>query len=271
LFFPALGLRTAAVAAFVAVLLTVAALPALELLFPDGESRRAWPATAVVPGTAVLLAVACAAVGLAVDRFDVTHPVPSQLVYALDRDSGRAWWASTETRPGEYTSQYVDGRGTLPVDLPYLAGLEVAHGDAQPADLPAPQVTTMSDGVVGGKRQITVRITPQRPGVRLVALDMSVDGGTVVRAQAAGRAVPDVALGRDSLHVTFHAPPAAGLQVSLTLEGDGPVALRATDGSDGLDGLPGYRPRPDGVGAAGTHSSDLVLVSATTSLGQVRR
>jgi hypothetical protein len=45
------------------------------------------------------------------------------------------------------------------------------------------------------------------------------------------------------------------------------VTLRAIDGSDGLSGLPGYQPRPDGVGAAGTHSSDLVLVSATTPLG----
>jgi hypothetical protein len=39
------------------------------------------------------------------------------------------------------------------------------------------------------------------------------------------------------------------------------------DGGDGLSGLPGFVPRPDGVDVAGTHSSDLVLVSATTALG----
>jgi hypothetical protein len=271
LFFPALGMRTAAVGGFVSALLVVALLPALEVLFPEEDSRRGWLSTAVVPGVAVVLAAACAAVGLSVDRFDVTHPVPSQLAYVVDRDTDQAWWASTERSPGKYTAQYVDGRGTLPVDLPYLAGQEVALGDAQPADLPAPQVTTVSDDVVGGKRQITVRVIPQRPGVRLLALDLSVDGGTVVRAQLAGRAVPDEALGRDSLRITFHAPPADGLQASVTIDGDGPVDLRVTDGSDGLSGLPGYQPRPDGVDAAGTHSSDLVLVTATTSLGQVRR
>jgi hypothetical protein len=79
--------------------------------------------------------------------------------------------------------------------------------------------------------------------------------------------VPDEALGSDSLRITFHAPPADGLRVSVTVEGKGEVQLRVTDGSDGLSGLPGYRPRPDGVDAAGTHSSDLVLVTATTSLG----
>ena len=57
-------------------------------------------ASAVVPGVAVVLAVACAAVGLSVDRFDAAHPVPSQLAYALDRDTGQAWWASTESSSG---------------------------------------------------------------------------------------------------------------------------------------------------------------------------
>ena len=268
LFFPALGLRTAAVPGMFLTLLLLALLPAVDLLFADaGAARRGRLASAAVPGVALVVAVACAAVGLSVDRFDSAHPVPSQLAYALDRDSGQAWWASTETSPGEYTSRYVDGRGSLPVDFPYLVGKDLAIGQAQPADLPAPAVTTVSDAIVGGKRQITVRVTPQRPGVRLLALDLGVDGGTVTRAQAAGRAVPDAALGQVHLMVTFHAPPADGLQASFTVDGDGPVTLRAVDGSDGLSGLPGFEPRPDGVDAAGTHSSDLVLVSATTPLG----
>jgi hypothetical protein len=53
----------------------------------------------------------------------------------------------------------------------------------------------------------------------------------------------------------------------FTVDGDGPVSLRATDGSDGLSGLPGFVPRPAAIDAAGTHSSDLVLVSATTTFG----
>jgi hypothetical protein len=270
LFFPALGLRTGAAPSFVATMLVVALLPAVELLFADpaAEPRRgSWLASAVVPGTAIVLAVACAAAGLQADRFDAAHPVPSQLVYALDGDTGQAWWASTEADPGAYTARYVEGRETLPVDFPYLAGKDVATGPAEAADLPAPEVTPVSDGLVGGKRQITVRVTPQRPGVRLLVLDLSVDGGTVTGAQAAGRTVPDAALGEDHLWITFHAPPTGGLQAMFTVAGDGPVDLRVIDGTDGLAGLPGFEPRPVGVDAAGTHSSDLVLVSATTSLG----
>jgi len=268
LFFPALGLKTAAVPGFFVALLAVALLPALEWLFADPEERPASRlAGAAVPAAAVVLAVVCSAIGLSVDRFDAAHPVPSQLAYALDRDTGKAWWASTETDPGAYTGRYVDGRATLPVDFPYLAGKDLTVGPAQVADLPAPLVSTESDAVVGGKRVLTVRVTPQRAGVRLLGVDLAVDGGKVTRAQAAGRAVPEVALGEDHLSITFHAPPADGLQVSFTIEGGGAATLRATDGSDGLSGLPGFQPRPVGVDVAGTHSSDLVLVSGTTPLG----
>ena len=67
--------------------------------------------------------------------------------------------------------------------------------------------------------------------------------------------------------MTFHAPPDDGLQATFTVQGGGPVDLRAIDGSDRPHGLPGFEPRPHDVDAAGTHSSDLVLVAATTTLG----
>jgi hypothetical protein len=267
LFFPALGLATAAAPTFVATMLAVALLPALELLFPDPDDEGAGLSAALVPALAVVLAVGCAGVGLSVDRFDADHPVPSQLVYALDRDSGRAWWASTEDDPGEYTSRYVDGREPLPADFPYLMGADVATGPAEVADLPAPELEVLSDRDAGEARELTVRVIPQRDDVRLVVLDVRTGGGTVTAARVAGREVPEVALGEDGLWLTFHAPPDGGLQASFTVTGGGPVDVRVIDGSDGLDGLPGFQPRPAGVDAAGTHSSDLVVVSRSTPLG----
>jgi hypothetical protein len=262
LFFPALGLRTAAVPGFVVTLLAVSLLPAFELVFPEG--RRA--VVALVPGTALVLAVACTFVGLRVDRFDARHPVPSQLAYALDADSGRAWWASTEAHPGSFTRRYVSGRSPLPVDFPFLAGADVATGKAQPAALEPPLITQEADRVAGDRHEITVRITPRR-AVRLVTLDLAVPRGRVTGARVLGTDVGKEALGGDRLRITYSGPPAGGIEVLLTVEGRGPVTLRATDGSTGLDGLPGYTPRPAGVGAAGTHSSDLVLVSTSTTLG----
>ncbi|WP_240619627.1 M20/M25/M40 family metallo-hydrolase [Blastococcus sp. TF02-8] len=269
LFLPALGLSQAGAPSVVVVLAAFALLPALELLFPDPETadRPARLAAAVVPAGALVLAVFCAGTGLSVDRFDAAHPVPSRLGYLLDSDSGEARWVTTETAPGEWTGRFVDGSGTLDADYPYLAGRDVQTGPAEAADLPAPEVALVSDEVVGARREISVRVTPRRDDVRLIDLALEVDGGTVARARAGGRAVPEDALGKDSLRITFHAPPAGGLQASFSVAGDGPVRLRATDASEGLEDLPGYQPRPDGVDVAGTHGADLVLVTAVTELG----
>ncbi|MCV2491709.1 M28 family peptidase [Geodermatophilus sp. YIM 151500] len=262
LFLPALGMSDAVAPAAVATLLALALLPAFELLFPEPGRRLA---SALVPAAAVVLAAVLTAAGLAADRSGPDHPVPSQLAYALDADAGRAWWTSTEERPGAYTARYVGGRADLPVDFPYLDG-ELAVGPAEVADLPPPEVAVVSDVVTGAGRQLTVRVDPRRD-VRLLALELATDGGTVTGAQVQGRHVPEVALGGERLTVTFHAPPADGVEAVLTVEGGGSPSLRAVDGSDGLAGLPGFEPRPPGVDAAGTHSSDLVVVSRTTSLG----
>ncbi len=271
LFFPALGLSSGAAPAFVAAMLAVALLPAFELLFPDpydeGPTAGTRVGAAVVPLVALFTAAACAVGGFLVDTFDETHPVPSELVYVLDTDAGTAWWATTEANPGPYTAGYVGEGDQLNGSYPYLDHDDVRTGAADVAELPAPEVVVVSDAVVGERREITVRVTPRRPGVRLLTVELTVDGGTVERARVGGRAVPDVALGESRLRVTFHAPPDDGLQATFSVSGDGEAALRVIDGSDGLDDLPGFEPRPEGVDAAGSHSSDLVLVAATTDLG----
>lgn len=44
------------------------------------------------------------------------------------------------------------------------------------------------------------------------------------------------------------------------------MALRAMDASDGLDALPGFRPRPPDVGIVGSHSSKMLAVARTYPL-----
>ncbi len=267
LFFPALGLSTAAAPAAVATLLLLALLPALEFLFPAAEGpRRSRLPVAAVPGTALVLAVACTVAGLAADRFDAAHPVPSRLAYVLDRDTGQASWVSTESSPGDYTAGFVGTRSELPEDYPHLGG-QVWSGTAEAADLAGAEVETVSDSVVGDRREITVQVTPQRPGVRMLVLDLRVDGGAVVAGRVAGRAVPEEEVGGERAWIVFHGQADGGVRASFSVQGSGPVDLRVVDVSDGLEGLPGHEPRPEGVDAAGSHSSDVVMVAATTPLG----
>jgi Peptidase family M28 len=275
MFFPALGLATGAAAALFAVMLGLALLPVIDWVYPvaagQGEAsgggsedaaaqqvpprsrHRLWAAVpALIAGG---LTVVFLAAGLTVDHFDATHPAPAQLAYALDADTGQARWISTDPSPGEWVRRYVSEQQDLSAPFGLFDG-RVWTGEAPPAALPAPRLTVLSDSSTGTRRTLTVTLTPQR-AVRLVYLD--VPESTVRRAFVDGREVPAEGL-TGLFGVVFHAPPADGLTVVLELASPGPVTIRVLDGSDGLDTLQGFVPRPDGVGVAPSHTSELVVV-----------
>jgi hypothetical protein len=234
---------------------------------PDPASERvevpAARVRAAVPAVlAGVLTLAFLATGLAVDRFDAEHPYPTQLMYALDADTNQAKWVSADTDPGPWVGQYMTGHEDLSAAFPLLQG-EKSTGPATPAELPAPTLDLVSQSVDGDRRTVTVQLKPQREA-RLVFL--GVPGNvTVLKAAAGGRAVPREALEKP-FGLVFHAPPAEGVTITLTFDTTQPVPLRAMAGSDGLNGLPGFKPRPAGVGIEGSHTSELVLVARTYTL-----
>lgn len=263
LFFPALGLATSAAPGLLVVLLLLAALPVIELLFPGAGAKRPRSGSVAVPATAMVAAVVFTTTGLAVATFDSRHPIPTQLMYALDADSGQAWWVSSR-QPGPWTAQYLDGKQRIAYEFPVFEHV-VATGPAQAASMPAPKVSTIADEVVGDTRRLTVRVSPQRQ-VQRVTVRVSA-AAAISSANVAGRAVPAGALGTDRLTVTFHAPPEDGVEVSFTVAAaQAPVRLRLLSTSYGLTGLPGFVPRPDGVSVAGSHTSERVVVATRTIL-----
>jgi hypothetical protein len=275
LLFPALGMAMAGAGVLFAVLLGLAALPVLDLLHPEAGGQRARRAIRARRGAAVpalaagVAAVVFAGVGLTVDRFDAAHPVPTHLMYALDADTGQARWLSREADPQPWTAQYVDRRTSVSGDFPALGDERFRTGPAPAAALPAPAVQVLSDTTVGDLRTVRLRLLPRRP-VRLAALHVDAATATVRRAVVAGRAVPidrDVEGTRWTFGLIFHAPPPDGVEIELALvPRGGQVAIRAMDASDGLSGLPGFRPRPRDVGITGSHSAEMVAVARTYRL-----
>lgn len=292
MFFPALGMETAGATAFFAILLGLALLPVLEYVYPPRPSipaqkssstvesldpsstvekrrvvvvsgHRPWAATPAV--LAFVLTLVFVGVGLAVDRFDAAHPTRTQLMYALDTDTGQARWLSGEARPSAWTSQYVTGVEDMHDAFPILATAtrpELNTGPAQAAPLTAPNLTVVADTTVDGRRALNLSIEPRRP-VRLVYFAVETDA-KVVKAIVAGR---EVSVDPGAVFaLLFHAPPPGGLSVRLTLDGTAPVKVRVMDGSDGLDNLPGFQPRPPGIGVVGSHDSELVVVARTYPL-----
>ncbi|MGK5673969.1 M28 family peptidase [Micromonospora sp. URMC 106] len=272
LLFPALGMAMGGVAALVGVLLGLAALPVVDLLHPQAGGQRGLVALrarrlgALPAGAAALATAVFAGVGLAVDRFDAAHPAPTHLMYALDAGTGQARWLSHEEDPQPWTDGYVDGAVEV-ADFPGLGDAELRAGPAQAANLPAPKLEVLADGTAGAERTLRLRLVPQRQ-VRLVTLHVDAATATVRRAEVAGRPVPvEAREGRWGFGVVFHAPPSEGVEVTLTVTPKaGRVALRAMDASDGLDAVPGFRPRPPGVGIVGSHSSEMLAVARTYPL-----
>ncbi|HET8681060.1 MAG TPA: M20/M25/M40 family metallo-hydrolase [Micromonosporaceae bacterium] len=266
--FPALSLAQGGAAALFTVLLGLAMLPVIEVALPPGPGPGPgrWLAGAPAAGAA-LLAAALAATGLAVDRFDAAHPTGSSLMYALDADTGQARWASRETDPGRWTEQYVNGTARMDGDFPLLAHgeAELSTGPAQASSLPPPTLAVLSDQRSGDLRTLRMRLRSQR-AVRLLSFYVDGAGGTVQRAVVAGQQLPTdpSASGRWAFSAQFHAPPPEGVEVELVLRtSGGSVPIRVIDGSDGLDSLPGFVPRPAGVGITGSHISELVVVART--------
>jgi hypothetical protein len=269
--FPALGMAMGAAGAFLTVLLLLALLPVIDLIHPSAEPVQGVPALrARRRGTlatliASLTAIVCTMTGLAVDRFDGKHPALTQLMYALDADTGRAEWLSAEASPQKWTSQFVAGdpkpvAGTLPA----FGEEELRVGSAPAAPLPAPIVTKESETTAAnGDRVLSLLLKPQRT-VRFTTLHVA--AGTQVTTLTVGG--PDnpadtTAGGGWGAGFVFHAPPPEGVRVVLTIHGAGPVKLRAMDASDNVTEMPGFKARPAGVGVLGSHSSEMVAVAKT--------
>ncbi|AEV81594.1 peptidase [Actinoplanes sp. SE50] len=269
--FPALGMAMGAAGAFLTVLMLLALLPVIDLIHPSAEPVQGLPAGrarrrgALATLVASLTALACTAAGLAVDRFDAAHPSLTQLMYALDTDTGRAQWLSAEAKTQDWTAQYVSGAPkAVATTLPAFGAEELRTGPAPAASLPAPALTVESDTPSpDGGRVLKLLLKPQRT-VRFTTLHVAA-AHQVTAATVAGQQVPvgRAAGGGWGFGFIFHAPPAEGVEVVLTVRGTGPVKLRAMDASDNVTEMPGFHARPSGVGVLGSHSSEMVAVAKT--------
>ncbi|WP_433828250.1 M28 family peptidase [Actinoplanes sp. CA-015351] len=272
--FPALGMPMAGVGAFLTVLLALALLPVFDLIHPAAGGARGTEAAkarrlgAAPAALAAVAALVCTGTGLAVDRFDAEHPSLTHLMYALDADTQQARWLSQETDPQDWTSQYLtEPAGTITALLPAFGDEELRTGPAPAwSDLAAPALTLTGDSTAGSSRTLRLLLKPQRPA-RFVTLHVA-ESSQVTQATVGGRPV-DVtgAAGAGwGFGFVFHAPPAEGVEITLTVSGTGPVTFRAMDATDDVTTIPGFQPRPAGIGVLGSHSSEMVAVARSYQL-----
>jgi hypothetical protein len=223
LVFVALTLRLAAVGVGMVVLSLGLLVPQLVL----ASKRNHWRAHGVLAATGLLL-ILITSISFG---FGDDNPKPNTIFYAMNADSRRAVWASIDSSPDEWTSQFLTSveRGDLNEYAPssFNRFLKCA---APPVQLEGPQVVLVEDRVQGDVRVTRMRIaSPRRaPAISLVA-DSEVE---VLGAWVNGKEVGP-SLGK-RWGLKYHNIPEGGIELILETKSSGTLKLRAVDISYGL-------------------------------------
>ncbi|MFI9552445.1 M28 family peptidase [Nonomuraea endophytica] len=181
----------------------------------------ALPLVARPPGRTVLVglplaAVALIAAGLFADRFDAAHPRQERVSYAIDTGTGEARWG----RPGGDSADSVRFFGE--------EGMATSRAPAAP--LRAPELAVLKDTTSGGVRTMTLRLTPSG-AAPVVGLEVD---GQRPKITVAGRELGE------QTGFAFHAPPADGVEATLTLRA-GEAKIRIYQQEYDMSVIPGYQ------------------------------
>jgi hypothetical protein len=240
------------VAVFAVVALLLGTL-VLHLQFLGGGRR--W----VVPAAFAALAGIFFVGELANSRFNAAQPRPNQIQYTLDADTDQAVWQSAAAEPDGWTKQFfADGysKSTDAFSPGYFFDqqISVIRASAPAIDLPAPRLTVLDDATADGVRTLRLRLTSPRAAYA-AHVDMRLPG-ELIAATVGGQAVrvadgPTndnyvIPAGARRLPVMVYNLPADGLDITLAVQGSGPIAVSLQDFANGLPDVPGMAitPRP---------------------------
>jgi Peptidase family M28 len=268
----ALGIAVGAAGVLQFMLAGLVALPLIGLAIPPERAGSTRPIVQrpsfLIPLLAALASVALTGLGLMVDRFDRDHPQSTHLLYALDAGSSTARWATEDRLPHDWVADYVPERnsgGVSGLPLPY--GTEPRWtGAAQTLPAQPPQLDMVNSRTNGNATVLELRATSARDAdVLVLHTDRPVEAATItVDGQPSVTSQPDYPNDVDSrewpYELRFYDPPPEGITVTLRVRGTEPLRISLSDYTVGLDGIPGFAPRPPDLDRSPDRSSDLVIV-----------
>jgi len=232
--------------------------PHLSLLGP--KTGRAVQASTAVAGLGFVL-WCCLGAG-----YGATRPAPDSIFYALNADTGKAVWASTDENVDHWTAQFLGteaARAVLPEFFP-ASSYQFLQASAPAAAYEAPRTELLEDSTRDGVRTLRVRFVSAR-GAPL--LQFAVDRGDWLQsASLNGRPLePDSAA--KWLIVQYWGLKEQGAELTLVGKPGATITIRAIDQSYGLASPtdrpytargPGFMPAQFGFGL-----TDATLVSKT--------
>jgi Peptidase family M28 len=225
---------------------------------------KRWPLT-LISGVLGLCFV-CA--GMLATDFSAKEPKLDHILYALNADTGKAVWGSSDKELDEWTSQFFPSgaeRANVADYFPLGEGTFL-KGDAPVLALAPPSVAVLDDKTEGGLRTLRLRVASPRnsPNVsiywkRELNLKALVVNGKRVVAQATNIPGPSPEY-RGLLCFGF---PEEGVELSLEIKSSDPVLLKVEDRSYGLPGIPSgtYKDRPDYIVPSDNSDCTVVMKS----------
>lgn len=256
--FTALTLNAAGFVAILLVLLCGLLVPHLQIL--AGSKPWAFPAAAGALGLILIVA------GLAAAKAG-GRPEMSNVFYGLNADTGEALWASDDDAPGEWTAQFFPSGGKqqqVTAFFPIAEDHTFLTAAAQPAPLPAPEVSLLEDTREGETRTLRLRVTSPRKAPLVSIYTRST--GELLGASVNGVAVPTPTRGHGLWGVNYYAFPEEGVELTLRVKSSGQVRVRVNDLSYSLPaGLP-FKPRPANTMPSPRLSSDSTVVTKSFNL-----
>lgn len=230
--FTGLPISAAGLPMVMVVLLLGLLTPQLDFLT---ASRRL-----LLPGMMLALFALFVAAGSLTSSASAARPTPDSLLYALDADTGRAFWASADSRLDVWTSRFFtrDAKEVLMKDFFPLLGRSLFVGSASAVALPAPEATLIGDEKAeDGRRLLRVRVSSPR-GAPVVSVyldpDVEVRGATVN-----GKPVEDYRAAGQPWGLRYYGLPPEGLELNLTVEPTRPFGMRVVDQTYGLPAVEG--------------------------------
>lgn len=232
LMFPLTGIALAAVPLAIAVLF---AAPAAGLVI-EALPRRVLTAGVA---TATVAALGATAVAVAADRPDPAHPRPVSLGYALDADTGRAYWVSAGPDDPAVAGAMTERTASPTEALPSLARWDLTASNAPgAATVRPPELEPLGITVSGGTQKVRVRV---RPAPNTHRLDIHTDAEpiavTVHDRDLTGGS--NVHIGQWRWGVRYAAPPAEGVELTFTVPTAAPLRVNTVGLHTGLPGEAG--------------------------------
>jgi Peptidase family M28 len=237
LVFAAMSLSGITAEVFMMALLLSLLIPQLAIMTASNK----W----ALPGTFALLSVILLVVGSLTARFDNDHPKPNSVFYAMNADAAKAVWASIDSSPDEWTSQFLSNnvqRGDMS-DYLFSPMSSFLKSDAPIAALPVPDVAVLDDVKADGARRLRVRVMSGRQAP-IMSVYVNSNGETV-RVVANGKETTRQLGNRYGLN--FFGVPPEGFDLTMETKTNEAIKIRVVDLSYGLPQIPGmsYSPRPN--------------------------